>query len=552
VLLDIGAEVQHLPTTPEPSPTKKKAGSRRRKKGAELSPKERKALANTGAGEPLNRPNWPDAEFPWRLRTEERADLAKAEEAEKMRWIERFLDRASDDEDNGENTTIRTDHDEVLPSAQWGVIYDDETERPVPPKKGRGKMVPLIGDPAGTRTHLRRRNVFFPSDPADARAALLSKKSVRTLSYRQQKRRKQAEDEESDEEVCICHGIDDGQELVQCDGCQTWYHLHCIGIRNIAELGREEDPWFCRACEERNRSLSPEPVVIRQPTLVPTDEGPRLSRSHDPSLFQPSLQDSPMGWNPSRIPKTPTRSDHEYDHQLSSGSTWIDSSRHGPSTPYHSSQSVRVYTSSTPGPFDGYSQYDESPFDPTSTPSRGIRFNAPFATPKNVWSSRPNGLFQTPSRAGGRSSSSKSFGGPGTLSSTLDDNNGGNGGFWVSPLGRTAPDDDSPVRRSKPGDGPKMRRIMDSPLASRSTGSLPPHLFDESPVMRSKGKDRLYDFGRGPYDEGMQIYLHKSLSDRTLRVRNVRYMILIHLVHWVQRDFPSRTCNVIVPLPGPS
>jgi PHD-finger len=495
VLLDIGVEEHHDPTIPEPAPSKKKAGSRRRKKGGELSPKERKVLANTGSGGPLNRPNWPDAEFPWRLRTEERADLAKAEEAEKMRWIERFLDRDSDDEDGEENTTVRPDHDEVMPSAQWGVIYDDEVERPVPPKRGRGKMVPLIGDPSGTHTHIRKRNVFFPSDPADARAALLSKKSVRTLSYRQQKRRKQAEDEESDdEEVCICHGIDDGRELVQCDSCQTWYHLQCIGIRNIAELGREEDPWFCHACEDRNGFLSPEPEIVpRHPTLVPTDDSPRIGHSHDPPLFQPSLQDSPMGWNPSRIPKTPTRSGHEYEHQLSSGSTWIDSSRHGPSTPYYPSQSVRVYTSSTPVPFDGYNQYDESPFDPTSTPSRGIKFSAPFATPKNVWPSRHNGLFQTPSRVGGRSSSSRTFGGPGTLSSTLDDS-GGNGGFWMSPLGRTILDDDSPVRRSKSGDGPKIRRVMDSPLASRSTGSLPPHLLEESPVTRFNSKDRLPDF----------------------------------------------------------
>lgn len=505
VLLDIRAEDQNVSTTPEPTPNKKKGGSRRRKKGGELSPKERKTLTSTGAGEPLiSRPNWPDAEFPWRLRTEERADMAKAEDADRMRWIERFLDRDSDDEDDEEvvlNTSVRTVHGEALPSAQWGVVYDDEAERPVPSSRGRGKMVPLFGDPGGLHTHIRKRNAFFPSDPADARAALLSKKSVRTLSYRQQKRRKQAEDE-SDEEVCICHGIDDGRELVQCDGCQTWYHLQCIGIRNIAELGREEDPWFCPACEERNRSSTPEPEVVpRQPTLVPTDDGPRLSRSHDPPLFQSLLQDSPMGWNPSRIPKTPTRSGHEYDHRLSSGSTWIDSSRHGPSTPYHLSQSVRVYTSSTPGPFDGYSQYDESPFDPTSTPSRGIQFNAPFATPKNVWSSRPNGLFQTPSRASGRSSSSKTFGGPGTLSSTLDDSNDGHGGFWTSSLDRTALDDDSPVRRSKSGDGPKMRHIIDSPLASRSTGSLPPHLLEESPVMRSKGKGRLYEIGRGLYDD---------------------------------------------------
>jgi hypothetical protein len=134
-----------------------------------------------------------------------------------------------------------------------------------------------------------------------------------------------------------------------------------------------------------------------------------------------------------------------------------------------------------------------------------MRFGAPFATPKNVWSSRPNGLLQTPSKVGGRGTSSKVFGGPGTLSSTLDDYHGGGGaGYWTSPVGRTAPDDDSPIRRSKSGDGQKLRRIMDSPLASRSMGSLPPHLLEESPIMRSKGKDRLFDYGRGPYNnDGM-------------------------------------------------
>ena len=490
VLLDIRAE-EHIPIAPELIPAKKKAATRRRRKGAELSPKEKKVIANTAAGELLmDRPNWPDAEFPWRLRTEERADLVKEAEAEKMRWIERFLDRDSDDEDDGEllsNTAVRTDHDsDVLPSAQRGVVYY-EAERPVPSRAGRGKTVPLIGDLGGMHTHAKKRNTFFPSDPADARAALLSKKSVRTLSYRQQKRQKQAD--EGDEEVCSCHGVDDGRELVQCDGCQTWYHLQCIGIKNITELGREEDPWFCRACG----SLTPElEMVPRQPTLVPTDDGPRLSHSHDPPFFQPSLQDSPVGWNLSKMPKTPIRSgrDAKHDQGLSSGSTWIDSSRHGPSTPYHPSQSVRVYTSSTPGSFDSYGQYDDSPFDPTSTPSRGIKFGAPFTTPKNVWSSRPNGMFQSPSRAGGRTSSNKVFGGPGTLSSTLDDNSGVSGDFWMSPLSQTAAYDESPIRRSKSGEGPKMRRVMDSPLASRSLASLRPHLLEQPPIMRSKDKDR--------------------------------------------------------------
>ena len=28
----------------------------------------------------------------------------------------------------------------------------------------------------------------------------------------------------------------------------TWYHLECLGIKDIADLGREEDPWYCHNC----------------------------------------------------------------------------------------------------------------------------------------------------------------------------------------------------------------------------------------------------------------------------------------------------------------
>ncbi|RDB29384.1 hypothetical protein Hypma_015003 [Hypsizygus marmoreus] len=483
VLLDIPADDE---PAPEPTPGKKKGGGRRKKKG-ELSVKEKKALAVAAAesGDILEKPNWPDSEFPWRLRTEEREERAKAEAAEKMRWIERFLERDSDDEDEDEHRAPRQE-------------YNMPPQETPPPPRGRGKMVPLATNPAAARPQARRRRSFFPSDPADARAALLSKKSVRTLSYRQQRRMRQAEDESDEEVVCVCNGRDDGRELVQCDGCETWYHLQCIGIKDIAELGKEEDPWFCHACEEDESSSSSEPELLSEPILVPTVEEPAVSRSYDPPFFQPSLQDSPMPWNPARMPHTPTRSSRLADegHVFSSGSSWVESSRHGPSTPPPLPSGIRVYTNDTPGSFDAYSHnYDESPFDPTSTPSRGIKFGAPFATPKNnVWSMRANGLFQTPSKTGGGRSAlnNKTFGGPGTLASALDDSGGG-----VSPYHRMDPDDESPIRRIRASEGPKARRVMDSPLASRSMGSTSHNLFDESPIMRYKETEGRHDIGHG-------------------------------------------------------
>ncbi|KAG5715172.1 hypothetical protein E4T56_gene3082 [Termitomyces sp. T112] len=466
VLLDIPSDGDDFPMV-DNSPYKKKGASRRRKKG-ELTAKDKKAqaLAAAATGGFPYKLNWPDAEFPWRLRTQEREDELKAEEAEKLKVIERFLDRDSDDEEDDEMVTR-------------------SFAREVPIRRGRGKMVPLSGKPIC----VRNTSLLFPSDPADARAALMSKKSVRTLSYRQEKRRRHQEHDVSDDEIlCICSGRDDGRELVQCDDCQTWYHLECIGINDISELGKEEDPWFCCRCKESPRSLSLEPMS--EPTFVPTDDRPRISPSFDAPFFQPSpLQDSPLAWDTSRMPMTPTQArDADYEPPMSSGSTWVDSSRKRPMTPQHLTSVPRVYTHSTPGSFDSY----DEPFDPTSTPSRGIKFGAPFATPKtSLWSSRANGLFQTPLKTtGGRIMSGKTLGGPGSLPSSLD-----NGGHGAS-CDRSLHDDESPIRRVKSYDGSKVRRIMDSPLASRSI--LPYHLLEESPIMRYNITGRQQELGYDP------------------------------------------------------
>ncbi|TFK22038.1 hypothetical protein FA15DRAFT_671919 [Coprinopsis marcescibilis] len=489
VLLDIPNEI---PQTFETETPTKKRNNRRKKKGTELASVDKKALldatAALAAEESVVRPNWPDKEFPWRLRAEERGEIAKAQEEERLKWIERFLDRDSDDEDA-----------EVPPMSHDSASEIEESVKV--PRMGRGKMVPLLSHPEDPRKTQRIKRSAFPTDPGDAKAALLAKRSVRALSYRQERRRREMHDDDSDMELCICRGVDDGRELVQCDGCQTWYHLHCIGIRSITELGKEEDPWFCRRCLVRSRSpsSSPEPGYYLQPasepTFVPTEEIPH-ARSVDQTFFhQPSVQESP-NWYSTRGPRTPTGPGRERDsdYYVSSSSSWQDMSRNPPTTPKSHDHHVKIYTNNqTPGGYDGYRPvYEESPFDPTSTPSRGIRFNAPYATPKtNVWP-RPAYNFQTPMRTNHRSSRS-SFGGPGSLTAILDD---------AAPRTYVLPHetngrppnayDESPVRRNRSIDASASRRALGSPISAR--------LLDESPVMRNnnlKGKDRSFDFGRG-------------------------------------------------------
>ncbi|SJL05416.1 uncharacterized protein ARMOST_08783 [Armillaria ostoyae] len=331
VLLDIPNES----LVPESGKRRNGGGSSRKKK--KDGEKERSAGI-----EMEEIPNWPDSEFPWRLRTEERAELARAEEKERLGWIERFLDRDTDDEGD-----VDGDGDgDVIPSAKWGVVYDDEGDRPVPARRGRGKMIGLPADPVGER---RRRRSYFPSDPSDARAALLSKRSVRALEYRREKRLRGGDSD--DEVVCICRGTDDGRELVQCDDCKMWYHLECIGIRSIRDLGREEDPWFCSDCQlpaDAEREEEEEEELYREPTFAPTDmDYPSRRRGYDAIFAAGAIEDSPAF-----LPRTP----RSYDH------------------------------------------YEEPPFDPTSTPSRGIKFSGPFATPKNTMWGRGVGPFHTPVR----------------------------------------------------------------------------------------------------------------------------------------------------------
>ncbi|KAI5885219.1 uncharacterized protein SCHCODRAFT_02521322 [Schizophyllum commune H4-8] len=274
VLLDVLPSELPEPNSASESSTKKKGPPGRRRK----KPEERRTLAATVMTADLHtgdRPNWPDAEFPWKLRTDEREEHARQEEEEKLKWIEKFLDRESDDEADSVAGTVGED-EEILPSASWGQVYEDTADRPMPPRRGRGKMVPLHADPeAARRPRAATVRSFFPSDPGDARAALLAKKSVRALSFR----RSRALTDRQNEMICVCKGRDDGKDLVQCDGCRTWYHLRCLGIRNMAELGKEEDPWYCERCVD-DRSLSSddehEPVVYREPTFVPTEDLPAI------------------------------------------------------------------------------------------------------------------------------------------------------------------------------------------------------------------------------------------------------------------------------------
>ncbi|KAH9075577.1 hypothetical protein EDB83DRAFT_2350991 [Lactarius deliciosus] len=384
VLLDVGAEeVSELLEELQSSAAGKKRGAKKRRRvgpgsrgGKMRTVKEETKPPSVREGAPLD---WPDEEFPWNVRTHERRELEAAEEADRMRWIGKFLDEDSDAKSS------EAAQDEDVPP-----IRLDHPDPPLSAQHEHGRMMP-----SPSRDGTSPQRILLPSDPADARAALLSKQSVRALAARRRLRVQSSADD--DEEIlCICRGRDDGRELVQCDDCRTWYHLECLGIRDIAELGREEDPWYCHNCVTLMSNLP-----VSEPTFAPVEEEIPPRRRRDPLFFE-ALQDSPAGsdWRiPLHGPGGPTTPKTNRTRaaaaavEESSRSSF--GSRNGPHTPRNSSASaerVRVYTT-TPGADERifhHHHHDSddniSPFDPTSTPSRGMRVGASvgsvFATPK--------------------------------------------------------------------------------------------------------------------------------------------------------------------------
>jgi hypothetical protein len=467
VLLDVGAEeVSELLEELQSSAAGKKRGAKKRRRvgpgsrgGKTRAVKEETKPPNVRESAPLD---WPDEEFPWNVRTHERRELEAAEEADRMQWIGKFLD-----EDSDAKSSEAAQDDDVPP------IRLDHADPPPPVQHEHGRTLP-----SPNRDGTSPQRTLLPSDPADARAALLSKQSVRALAARRRLRMQSSADGDEEDILCICRGRDDGRELVQCDDCRTWYHLECLGIRDIAELGREEDPWYCHNCVTLMNDLP-----VSEPTFAPVEEENSPRRRRDPLFFE-ALQESPTTGSDWRIPlhgpspTTPKTNRARGTAEVSSRSSF--GSRNGPHTPRNSSASterVRVYT--TPSADERIFHHDDdddaiSPFDPTSTPSRGMHVGASvgsvFATPK--WQIR---LPQTTAAHA-----------PPSPLRDGNDNSANRVAYRTSLL-----HEDTPVDRSAPRPPFPSKRMQESPLTGRGdvVRGYPYPQGSPAPLGR-KGKER--------------------------------------------------------------
>ena len=420
-------------------------------------------------------PDWLDAEFPWSLKADQLIRAHWETQTEKMRWIEKFLDRDSDSGSEGE---------EIMPSSAWGELYQHP---PMPCRRGRGKMVPIKA------TDRRRTGTMvFPSDPADARAALLSRRVVRTLTLRRASQARRSSNLSSDGsgsgedgDFCVCEGKVKNRGLVQCDDCERWYHLRCIGVRNAGELGGPHDPWYCTSCmKDTRRTITPEPTIpSSEPTIVPTDDDCPGSSPKDPLFFVGDSERSPFPtWRPRARPSTPTRGSAPFE-PLSGSSLTPYSNKGDPSTPQNPSSGLaRIYETPNLSIDIGGG---ETTFDLATTPSRGMKFST--FTPKSIgpWSynSRANmtGIgFHTPSR--------KHAGSVNRIMGRVDS---------VSGIAPRPVLQDSPTRRKEGAIGRVLhsRRLHESPMSFGGLtsggrfGGFP--MLEESPVVRSVGKKRM-------------------------------------------------------------
>ena len=391
---------------------------------------------------------WPDKEYPWSEQERYRDDYEEAWRRQRLTWIERFLDRESESED---------EENECVPGpSKWDQTLDPRSSPG--PQRGHGKTISINAIPSSKRFRNVRQMTFNAAN-TDAREVLLAKKHVREVAERLRKRR--IAEEEEGVVMCICQGADDGRPMVRCDECRTWYHLICMDIHDESELG---DEWYCWKCLPS--AEDPAPVRPTEPTFAPAmPESPPRASVGDQPLYQSPLQPSPMPASPVSSRRRSERSPAAGRRARLPPQALVDAGdpvRGGPSTPYHARATTDARLYMTPKLYEEYGVDEHVPFDPTSTPSRGLQFpNAVPMTPRRPpvsWMT-PSGRPRTPPFGGpGSSSSSSATRSLAYSLSTLEDS--------VGPL--TSPWPESPTRKGPRGTESwgysTSRRVLDSPF----------------------------------------------------------------------------------------
>jgi len=98
------------------------------------------------------------------------------------------------------------------------------------------------------------------------------------------------EEEPEDQPCPICRDDDNEDVLLQCDGCDTYYHTYCVGLDDVP-LGH----WFCETCETQRAIESVCPNNSTPSTRRPHQSSDQRTRAQQRRVRN-SNQASASGW----------------------------------------------------------------------------------------------------------------------------------------------------------------------------------------------------------------------------------------------------------------
>ncbi|KAG8905832.1 hypothetical protein FRB99_008134 [Tulasnella sp. 403] len=334
-------------------------------------------------------PRWPDSRYPWSLNQLDQKRAKQLKKKERLAMLECFFSRDSDSESDNDTgmlpSAVPSEDDAVVAGARglWALAQDQPgypsgLAKPTPRIAERlASLFPIEGASSDLRASLfgATPTPVAPSDPADARIALASRRDIRASLYFASQRREQEEDGTVS---CPCGADDDGRAMVRCDACRTWSHQVCVDIRDETELGEN---WYCPECLRETSSMRGAPTFVESSAGVDNRSlDPRTQQlfgttgqAEDTSpVLVPSSPNPTSTWPFTMMPQTPKAGDMRTVPTIRSPTTpntWLDSR-------FRATPRLFDDPHLTPLPKDA--------LDPTNTPSRGTKYGVaplPTATP---------------------------------------------------------------------------------------------------------------------------------------------------------------------------
>lgn len=190
--------------------------------------------------------------------------------------------------------------EEPLPAPLPEVPLDSDATPPVSHLSIGGKTVRVLLQSKKRQASEEAGQIV--ERPIDSPSSSRPQRQVRSL-YGKGKAPARASDEH-----CFCGRGDDGEPMISCDSCQTWYHLECV------HLSPRKTPrhWTCSRCgddgatpttapskRQRVTSEPRTPTIPQEPVLVETVMSPRTRENFyrtavEHVVLAPSPQSSPV------------------------------------------------------------------------------------------------------------------------------------------------------------------------------------------------------------------------------------------------------------------